>query len=821
MKRLWLAWRSPRGTIRRWLVLTLVLTLVAGACDSTTVPPTAPATQVVSAVEISPAGGLIAGVGGTRQLTAVPMTAGGEALSGDVTWASSDPAVVSVDATGTVTAHAVGHATVTATAGGSVTQSTEILVAEPVDGAILITDAQIVGDPTPVDPAPEGSFPFEAVLRGVEGIAEGAIVINTETKPVLGQVVAATAEGDDTRVRLVLLPVGRMFSKFLWRDTVDLAEGPYEVPDEVGASFEVVQEGTTFSFTPRAGATSSIDRPVEDEVRTVAPASWGQQHGDPVATAADVSPLPPFGKCGEDEEEEDGDDPPPMPVSLSVPPALTFGVEGDLTREVTETATTYELEASSDITFQLALELKAAIERSWTCKLTFFTKRFRLPPIGILLALVGGDINFGVGFTLGGEATLASLKVGGKVEFEPSFAGLITCPNAGDCTFRREETPESHGKFTPIWEVPSLGQARVEPKLELFAFAELDAGCADFEACQFLAIAAKAGLELGASLTLEGLQIENTDADDGRSKYGLAFKAEFGPGIKLGDFLEYLGIESAVPLKLEFELPLGESPKGTVRADKARYLPGELVKVKVRLDQASTVFPFSVGVYNVEGVAIVRRDGLSVEVLHEVAGDGQTEFDIEFAATHLLDAGDLYAFVLTKLLPLDPPKLEIGKAAVPIIWTFDTGLQGWRAGGIGRRSETRPWGEAAWRETPGGGAARISGVGQPSVVNGWILRDIAVPADARKLVFKASADYGHAHSDSQLLVVVQVDGQYIELHRAIYTNTTNSLQYTTVELDISRFAGQNVRLIFEQNDDGEGQHEHIYLDDIEIRFGEE
>ena len=50
---------------------------------------------------------------------------------------------------------------------------------------------------------------------------------------------------------------------------------------------------------------------------------------------------------------------------------------------------------------------------------------------------------------------------------------------------------------------------------------------------------------------LEGLQIEDTDADTGRSKYGLALKAEFGPGIKLGEFLEYLGIESAVPLKFE------------------------------------------------------------------------------------------------------------------------------------------------------------------------------------------------------------------------------------------------------------------------------
>ncbi len=72
----------------------------------------------VAVVEVTPATTSVA-LGGTRQLTARPLDAAGNPLSGRVvTWGSSAENVATVDATGLVTAVAVGGATITATSEG-------------------------------------------------------------------------------------------------------------------------------------------------------------------------------------------------------------------------------------------------------------------------------------------------------------------------------------------------------------------------------------------------------------------------------------------------------------------------------------------------------------------------------------------------------------------------------------------------------------------------------------------------------------------------------------------------------------------------------
>ncbi len=66
-------------------------------------------------------------VGDSMQLTASPRGAGGTAAGGTVAWASSDPAIATVTATGLVSAVAAGTATVTATADG-VSGSAQVVV---------------------------------------------------------------------------------------------------------------------------------------------------------------------------------------------------------------------------------------------------------------------------------------------------------------------------------------------------------------------------------------------------------------------------------------------------------------------------------------------------------------------------------------------------------------------------------------------------------------------------------------------------------------------------------------------------------------------
>jgi uncharacterized protein YjdB len=58
-------------------------------------------------------------VGGTRQMTAVPLAAGGDTLRERVvSWSSSDSTIAGVSAEGLVTARAVGSATIRASVDG-------------------------------------------------------------------------------------------------------------------------------------------------------------------------------------------------------------------------------------------------------------------------------------------------------------------------------------------------------------------------------------------------------------------------------------------------------------------------------------------------------------------------------------------------------------------------------------------------------------------------------------------------------------------------------------------------------------------------------
>ncbi|HYR13281.1 MAG TPA: Ig-like domain-containing protein, partial [Mycobacterium sp.] len=86
----------------------------------------------VASVTVSPSSPTIR-VGTSTQLTAVPMDASGAPLSGRVvTWATSDAAVATVNASGLVSSSAVGSATITATSEGQSGTSTITVTNVPV-----------------------------------------------------------------------------------------------------------------------------------------------------------------------------------------------------------------------------------------------------------------------------------------------------------------------------------------------------------------------------------------------------------------------------------------------------------------------------------------------------------------------------------------------------------------------------------------------------------------------------------------------------------------------------------------------------------------
>ena len=118
--------RPPKGNVP-FLAALLAACLTTG-CGDGAVEPVPPPALVPTAITISPASATFQSLGETVRLAATVQDQNGQTISGaTVAWASSDPSVAAVDASGLVTAVANGTASVTATA-GSASGSAEVTV---------------------------------------------------------------------------------------------------------------------------------------------------------------------------------------------------------------------------------------------------------------------------------------------------------------------------------------------------------------------------------------------------------------------------------------------------------------------------------------------------------------------------------------------------------------------------------------------------------------------------------------------------------------------------------------------------------------------
>ena len=116
------------------------------------------------------------------------------------------------------------------------------------------------------------------------------------------------------------------------------------------------------------------------------------------------------------------------------------------------------------------------------------------------------------------------------------------------------------------------------------------------------------------------------------------------------------------------------------------------------------------------------------------------------------------------------------------------------------------------------GSAKLDGVGDPGVPNAWIFRaGVPLPADAATLAWFAA---GHNQDGANANLRVRlVDGSAVEHTLADWEEFTGSSAGRNWEertVSIAAYAGQTVTIYFEQDDNGPGSHEQIYLDDVRI-----
>lgn len=600
----------PFGIGVRMVVCTAALLVLAGC--------TTPPTPAPSRVEITPGGLLLTPDAPIGALTAAVFDQFGQPMDVAVAWTSSDPSVVTVDADGAVTAQAdLGSAQVTARA-GAVHGTVIVVLAQPVPGATVVSDAQIVGEPVAVDP----SAPFDVgmqyvvTLTGANAPTVGSILLGSGEKPVAGRVVQV--DGPD--VTLELVPIDEVFAGLDIEESFDLAEARFTTPDAVAQAFEIRQaEDGAVTMHLRDGHTLSSPGALDPQAEFGA----GAFRCETQLSAVQIQLLK---------------------SDLTFNPGLSFDIVwNDTQRKIV-------VNGSPRVSLEVTPVVSVAIDGKVTCKLTF--REIHVPVPGPLGLFIGAVVPIGAGFEIGGKLPVGQIGMQFKSEVGANVQMGFDCnPN---CVPVQSLTPILDGNAKPVLPATLTG-VKVEASAYAFLFADLEGGARFSSTLRVEAIESAAGLKFDAKLATE-----ETQADDAgyASEYELSFEASVAAGSGFQRFLNLVRVTVA-RLELKLVQSIARSPASiTVTADQEAFSTGETVTFTVALNPATIAFPI-VG-YNVAAVRIYRKDAGSLVLANEVvASTGQTDIEIPWVAT--VDGtvtGNFVAFVMTNLF--SSPRLELG-----------------------------------------------------------------------------------------------------------------------------------------------------------------
>jgi hypothetical protein len=618
------------------------------------VPPPPPPPPTVGTVEIVEAGLLLTSIGETRQLHArVIDTNGNPMTTATVTWTArtsgqTSGSHITIESSGLATAASLGVAQIVASASGIESAPLVGAVAKVADGAILITDAQIVGEP--VSPAPgaaEYGESYQVTLTNVATPAVGAIVINTESKPVAGRVLSATSVGGQSQLKLAIIPFSELLPQFAFEEAIDLSKSKLVLDPRLAADYNLIRTADGYQLSLKTGV------------------SKGRQ-----TRSAKIGEI----EC--DAEVDLGIEL-PLTVKLILDPTLDvkYGQFTGLERFV--------LDIKGGVDTELAFTIEpTAVEVECRLELATFT-----PPIGgVLSFILAVEIPVGVGVSGGYKVSLATLKAAATLKTSAEMQLGLDCPGGGDC-----DIVHSYGnfkyEFNPEFEITSSG-TRIEPTARAFFYAGLGFAVVRLE--DFELFETVLGLKVSGSFASSNTQIADPLY---KSSYGIAATVDISPSDQLKEFTENLFGKLGLNPELEtisLEFPIGNSPSGVVKADKPGFAAGERVNFQVTLE-GTDLIPRVGAPYNVARLLLIRNDdGAGTVVARVNAAQDQKVFNIALTADRAGSAANYFVFVVTRSVPWDLFALEIGRAAANTLeiyrvtsictpetdWTKRTGFNG-------------------------------------------------------------------------------------------------------------------------------------------------
>jgi len=599
-------------------------------------PPTSnpppPPPPVVGSVEIEQTGLLLTETGQKRQLRARVIDTNGNPMTKTVTWTTTtggsvNGARISVSADGLATANGNGIAQIVATADGVASLPLIGVVTPVAPDSILLTDAQIVGDPRSPDPnaAFDPGKSYDITLTDIATPAVGAILINTESKPVAGRVLAATANGVQSSVTLEVLPIPTLFPALEIREIIDLSQADLVVEDELRETYDIKRVGKNYVFVKKPGT---------------------QKLGRVAASKAEF-------EC-----ESDGG------LNIDMPPVFSFSLDPKLDVQFGFNGLE-RLVVSLDPTFvaQIGLIGELGFNTSVTCELEVGTFRPRIG--GAFSFLAGVTIPWGMGFKFENKVAAMSMELSAAWQSSAKLELGLDCPGGDECN-HVNELSDLKQEFKPTLKIEGES-IHVEPSVSVYLYEnvefELLAGFLDFQV-----LSAKVGLELGGSFGILNAQISDPKY---AAEYGLKAIGSLSFADDLNDLVAIVfGNTIPLPDLISFEASIGRSPSGVVRADRANLVAGERVNFEIEIEGEYLV-PLLRRVYNIERLLLIRRNGDAGTVVASIdATDDQRLFSMPYVPDVSGNTSDYYVFVVTSVLPFDEFAMKIGRAAANTVEIF-------------------------------------------------------------------------------------------------------------------------------------------------------
>ena len=575
----------------------------------------------------------------------------GNTVHRKVTWRSSHPDVVDVDADGNFHVKGqVGSSQIVVTTEDSVSRSIIVLVTRPAPGVVLVDDGDVEGAVVLTDVNATYGVGTRYMFRWKHAAvpSPGTLMLGTGTQPIAGKVIDAKASGGVVEVELEVVPVDELFEALEMDERVDSETMEPIWNESVVRDYEIEREDEAFRLRPK-----EVGRVLEPKYGTsVNRRSFGFGGSN-------------FGykfALGIFECEASAAT---TPVRVSVP---QFSISHPMRVDVAFSLQNHDFKFVLHNDYEARLDLDLDVVASWTggleCTKDLVT--FPIPVTGAASWFFGFYVPLGIGFGMSGELEVANLKYHLQSRASVKMEAGIDC-ESGQCE-NVTDVDGNDSEVTGRWDVPTgdfSQNFRLKPKVEGFGYAKMQMGIDPRIVHMAPGLQTARILQLDLVQISGGLSGEGDFAtrrgqlfnDDYASEYGLYSFFTWKTGNSVDNLLSSLLHVRNGSLSLEKKYELAKSPRvRSFTADRYAYDALTTVTFEIELDP-DTVELGWLG-YNIDKLNVYRRvelpDGSeSIEKIFTIEPAGEeTSFRHEWLA---LDEGvtedNIFVMVESKYVP--------------------------------------------------------------------------------------------------------------------------------------------------------------------------